>query len=72
MTRVISTLSLVALLSACGDGAKEGEECTSDADCAEGLECHMHDGEEDHGECEAADDHEDGDDHEDEDTAAAE
>ena len=45
-------------LVACSTLAQEGDECTTDADCAEGLECHMHehDGEEsDHGECEAHD-----------------
>ena len=31
---------------------KVGEECSSDADCGDDLECHMHDGETDHGECE--------------------
>ena len=49
-------------LAACGggDGATEGEACTTDADCADGLECHMHDGEEDDGECEAHDDEDTG------------
>ncbi len=38
-------LSTIALLSsACASGAKVGEECTADEDCAEGLECHSHDG----------------------------
>ena len=46
---IASTMFLIAC------EGKEGDECTSDADCAEGLECHMHDGEEDHGECEAHD-----------------
>ena len=48
----IAFMSMFVLLGACGEAAKAGEECTADADCAEGLECHMHDGEEDHGECE--------------------
>lgn len=55
-----NTLAFAALLflSACSGGAAEGEECTTDADCADGLECHLHehDGEtSDHGECEAHD-----------------
>ena len=53
--KTLSPLALFGLLAlaACGGGGGEGEECKSDADCAEGLECHMHEGEEDHGECEA-------------------
>ena len=46
----------IVTLTACSAGGSEGEECSADADCAEGLECHFHehDGEvEDHGECEA-------------------
>ena len=72
MTRVLSTLSFVALLSACAGPGQVGDECTSDEDCAEGLECHMHDGEEDHGECEEHEDHEGEEGEETEDTAAAE
>ena len=46
-------LTMITLFSfACAQGAKVGEECSADEDCAEGLECHLHDGEEDHGECE--------------------
>lgn len=63
-------LQLVAftlLLSACGEAGKAGDECTADADCADGLECHMHEGETDHGECEAHDEEEHSDeDHSDE------
>ena len=51
-TYKLSILASMLIFTACGDGAKVGEECTSDEDCSEGLECHMHDGEEDHGECE--------------------
>ena len=55
--RKLTLLASMLLFTACESGAKEGEECTTDADCAEGLECHMHDdGDEDHGECEAHDD----------------
>jgi zinc transport system substrate-binding protein len=47
----------ILFLSACADGgAAEGEACEVTADCADGLECHMHDG---MGECHA----EHGDDH---------
>lgn len=63
---VLSTIALLS--SACASGAKVGEECSADADCAEGLECHLHDGEEDHGECEEHSDEEHGDEeHSDED-----
>lgn len=48
----LSIIAFALFLSACGEASKVGEECTTDADCGEGLECHMHDGEEDHGECE--------------------
>lgn len=49
-TYKLSLLASILLFTACGGDV--GEECTSDEDCAEGLECHMHYGEEDHGECE--------------------
>ena len=50
----ISLLGLfVILLQGCAQLGEVGAECSEDADCQEGLECHMHDGEEDHGECEA-------------------
>tara|TARA_B100000927_G_C16140645_1_gene339219 strand:+ start:125 stop:394 length:270 start_codon:yes stop_codon:yes gene_type:complete len=66
---VLSTIALLS--SACASGAKVGEECTADEDCAEGLECHLHDGEEDHGECEEHSDEEhEGEDHSDEEEAA--
>ena len=70
-------LALAALLtlSACGAAGEVGDECTTDDDCAEGLECHFHDdhegeeedheGEEEdhegeeHGECEEHEDHAD-------------
>lgn len=55
-------LAIVALftVSACGSPGDVGDECFDDGDCAEGLECHLHehDGEvSDHGECE---EHEEG------------
>ena len=66
---VLSTIALLS--SACASGAKVGEECTADEDCAEGLECHLHDGEEDHGECEDHGDEEhDEEDHSEEEEAA--
>ena len=66
---VLSTIALLS--SACASGAKVGEECTADEDCAEGLECHLHDGEEDHGECEEHGDEEhEEEDHSDEEEAA--
>jgi len=45
----------VLFLVACGGAAGEGEACEVTADCEEGLECHMHDGE---GECHAEHDDE--------------
>ena len=50
----ITLLSSIFLITACGETEKgaAGAECTTDADCADGLECHMHEGETDHGECE--------------------
>jgi hypothetical protein len=57
---------VAAGLAACASGADVGEECSTDADCAEGLECHLHDGEEDHGECEEYEEHDDTAEHEDE------
>ena len=65
------------LMVACAAPGEEGDACTADADCADGLECHVEehddhdDEEEDHeesGVCEAHDDdHDDHDDHDDED-----
>ena len=52
-------LSVFAI--ACGGQGLEGDHCDNDGECADGMHCHMEDGE-DHGECEA----EDEDDHEDE------
>ena len=61
---LLAFAALATLTTACAPGAQEGEECTEDADCADGLECHLHEGEDDHGECEAHDeDDHDEDDH---------
>ena len=48
----LSLIAFTLFLSACAQPGKVGDECSADADCGEGLECHMHEGEEDHGECE--------------------
>lgn len=53
----LALLSLTAL-SACGGPGEVGDACESKEDCADDLECHIHehDGEdEDHGECEEPD-----------------
>lgn len=57
MTNLRTALAFAGFfaLTACGSGGKVGDECEVDADCDEGLECHLHvhDGvESDHGECE--------------------
>ena len=46
----LSLIAFTLFLSACAQPGKVGDECSADADCGEGLECHMHEGEEDHGE----------------------
>ena len=52
------------VLTACGAKAQLGEECLQEEDCADGLECHMHDdGEEEHEEHGICEEH-DEDDHE--------
>ena len=68
--RSIGGLFLLGAMTACGGGAAEGEECKTDADCADGLHCEAHDdhegeegeeheeGEEEHKVCEKHDDHE--------------
>ena len=56
--------ALLLTLVACGAPGEEGDACTADSDCADGLECHMeehddhdHDHEEEEsGVCEAHDD----------------
>ena len=44
----IKLLSVVAMaffaLTACDNAGQEGAECETDADCADGMECHEHDG----------------------------
>jgi len=54
-------LALAALLtlSACGAAGEVGDECTTDDDCAEGLECHFHDDHEGEEEDHEGEDHED-------------
>ncbi len=55
----------LGLLACGGAGGEAGAECFDDGDCADGLECHFHEhedetgeeeGEEEHGECEAHED----------------
>lgn len=52
--RTLTVLMTVVLMGCNGGGAAEGEACEVTADCADGLECHMHDGagecHEEHGE----------------------
>jgi len=84
MKTLLLTLTAFITLTACGGATGEaGDSCTTDADCAEGLECHIedhedhdHEGEEgeeeeheETGVCEEHEDHddEDHDDHDDED-----
>lgn len=55
--RKLMLLTVALGFAACGPG-DVGDECNDDDDCAEGLECHLHehDGEiADHGECEEHD-----------------
>lgn len=50
-------LIIVLLAPACGgedDGGELGAPCTEDADCADGLECDVHD---DRGSCQKPHDH---------------
>lgn len=64
-------LGAMFTFGACGAEGQEGDECETEADCGDGLECHLHehDGEvSDHGECEA---HEEGEEHDDEEEEAA-
>ena len=50
--RTLIAFAGLAALTACAAAGDVGDECSADEDCAEDLECHFHDGEEDHGECE--------------------
>lgn len=67
--KTLLTFGALLTLAACGAG-DVGDECAEDSDCADELECHLHehDGEvSEHGECEAHDEEEhDEDDHDDE------
>ena len=57
------SLALAALLSfiACAQPGEAGDPCTTDDDCADGLECHVHDHEEgEHDEEEGEHDEEEG------------
>ena len=66
MKTIIIGFATLMTLGACATAAGEGEVCTSDADCAEGLECHMEDhddhadeSEEEHEESGVCESHED-------------
>lgn len=61
MPRFTLLLAPMLFLGACADGslAGPGEACETEADCEEGLECHLHDGEM---ECEEPHDDDDTDD----------
>ena len=65
----LSLIAFTLFLSACAQPGKAGDECSADADCGEGLECHMHEGETDHGECEAHEEHEEGEEHSEEESS---
>ena len=78
MKTLVFSFAAILTLGACAAGGAEGDSCSSDADCADGLECHFdeaHQGHdhaegEDHGVCESHEDHDDDtghDDHDDED-----
>ena len=67
--KIITLLLAIFALQGCAQLGDVGAECSEDADCKEGLECHLHDGEEDHGECESHDEHEEDEHDEDEDHA---
>ena len=51
-------LATLFLLGACASPGEIGDACEVDEDCAEGLECHLHEDEpgEPHGDCEAHED----------------
>ena len=68
MRRAALILSLLAL-AACSAGA-EGDACSSDDDCGEGLVCHME--HHDHGDSGDDHDHEEGEEHSEEGVCEAE
>ena len=57
MFKNILGIAAMLALAACSPQAKEGEACTSNDDCEDGLECHMekHEEGEDHSEEDHAD-----------------
>ena len=79
MKTLIFSFAAILTLGACAAGGAEGDSCTADADCADGLECHFEDhseheheeGHEETGVCESHEDHSDSghddEDHDDED-----
>jgi hypothetical protein len=56
-TNVILTFTTLFALTACGAGGAVGDTCTTDADCADGLECHIEEHEEETHEEEEHEDH---------------
>ena len=58
MRNLLFTFSALVALTACATLGEEGEACTTDADCADGLECHIEEHEED-GDTAADEDHDD-------------
>ena len=63
MRNLLLTFSTLVALGACATLGEEGDACTTDADCADGLECHIeeHDDHDETGEeGEDHDDHEEG------------
>ena len=49
-TNVFLTITTFVALTACGAGGEIGDSCTTDADCADGLECHIEEHDETHDE----------------------
>jgi len=41
MRNLLFTFSTLVALTACATLGEEGDACTTDADCADGLECHI-------------------------------
>ncbi len=65
-TNLMLTFLAALTLSACASAGKAGDACTTDDDCEDGLECHVH-YHDDHDDHVDEDDHDDHDDHGDED-----
>ena len=65
MKTLVFSFAAILTLGACAAGGADGDSCTSNDDCAEGLECHFEDhseheheeGHEETGVCESHSDH---------------